>query len=162
MDLVYWFVSLIVVVVVFGLFRFFSLFSLFVCYFLWWVPQQMMDLVCWLVERLRGKLCCSTLIRQSNFTTGPKLKKEKGGFSKFNFLLAWSRTLKHFLKTCLTYPLVLLVLRKHSYRLDNWSSHFLRQSVTSPKNPSQSPSQKSLTKKVFQLRQSIWSGPVRS
>ena len=28
-----------------------------------------MDLVCWPAERLRGKLCCSTLIRQSNFTT---------------------------------------------------------------------------------------------
>ena len=52
-------------------------------------------------------------------------------FFKVFFSSCMQSNLKTFPKTFLTYPLVLPVLRKHSYRLDNWSSHFLRQSITS-------------------------------
>ena len=57
--------------------------------------------------------------------------KRKRMFFKVFFSSCMQSNLKTFPKTFLTYPLVLPVLRKHSYRLDNWSSHFLRQSITS-------------------------------
>ena len=86
--------------------------------------------------------------------------KRKRMFFKVFFSSCMQSNLKTFPKTFLTYPLVLPVLRKHSYRLDNWSSHFY-DNLSPPKEPIAISIPKISHEKGFSTEtiHLVWSGP---